>query len=135
VQRAAVVIVGVLLLAGCGPSTPHAQISKEAAIKAALAEIQSLERDHARLANQPLVTGFTVSRAYVTTQTASVTDSNGHVLTVSPAPAKAWVIEFTASAQGIWGSIFALQEVDTSTGATVGGGLWAVPINAAVKNG
>ena len=44
-QRAAIVVVGVLWLAGCGPATPHARISKETAIKAALAEVQSLERD------------------------------------------------------------------------------------------
>jgi hypothetical protein len=132
---ALVATVGIVSLAGCSPAASHAQISKEAAIKTALAEVQSLERDQARLANQPAVTGFTVSRAYVTTHTASVTDARGNVVTVKPAPVEAWVIEFTAPPQGIWATISALQEVDRSNGVAVGGGLWAVPTGAPVKGG
>jgi hypothetical protein len=99
----------------------------------ALVEVQSVARDQARLSNQPAVTGLTVLRAYATTHTASVTDSTGNIVTVNPAPAEAWVIEFTAPPQGIWSSISALREVDISTGVAVGGGLWAVPVGAPVK--
>jgi outer membrane murein-binding lipoprotein Lpp len=130
-----VAMVGVVALVGCSPAASHTQVSKEVAVRTSLAEVQSLERDQARLANQPLVTGFTVARAYRTTHTASVTDARGNVVTIGTPPAEAWVIEFTAPPQGIWSSISALQVVDISSGVAVGGGLWMVPAGAAVKSG
>ena len=134
-RQALTAMVGMMALTGCSPTASHAQVSKEVAVRTSLAEVQSLERDQARLANQPLVTGFTVARAYRTTHTASVTDARGNVVTIGAPPAEAWVIEFTAPPQGIWASISALQEVDISSGAAVGGGLWMVPAGAPVKTG
>jgi hypothetical protein len=57
----------------------------------------------------------------------------GDVLNVTPAPREAWIVEITAPPQGIWGTISALAEVDSSSGAVVSVGLWAVPADRPVK--
>jgi hypothetical protein len=132
-RRAAIALVGLISLAGCGPVTSHARISQAAAIKSALADVQALERYRANQLKMPPATGFTVSRAYVTRHTASITASSGNVVTLNPAPAEAWIIEFAAPPQGIWTSVSALEVVDSSTGVAAGGGLWAVPIGAPIK--
>jgi hypothetical protein len=81
----------------------------------------------------PAVTGFTVASARKTKETAWVSDSQGDVLTVTPAPHEAWIVEVTAPPQGIWGSISALAEVDSTTGFVSAVGLWVVPANRPVK--
>jgi hypothetical protein len=132
-RRALIALVGLILLAGCGPVGSHARISQAVAIKSALADLQALERYRANQLKMAPATGFTVARAYVTRRTASITASSGNVVTVNPAPAEAWIIEFAAPPQGIWASVSALEEVDSSTGVAVGGGLWAVPLRTATK--
>jgi hypothetical protein len=81
----------------------------------------------------PPVTGFTVASVRKTKETASVSDSQGHVLTITPAPGEAWIVEVTAPPQGIWGSISALAEVDYMTGVVRGVGLWVLPADRPVK--
>ncbi len=78
-------------------------------------------------------TGFEVVSVRKTKETVSVSDSQGDVLTITPAPSEAWIVEVTAPPQGIWGSISALAEVDYVTGVVRGVGLWAVPANRPVK--
>jgi CCR4-NOT transcriptional regulation complex NOT5 subunit len=119
----------------CSPSGSHNPVSKAAANAAALADIQSLARQQAEQATTPLIVGFAVMTDRLTRDTASVSDAQGHVLTVNPAPSQAWVVEITAPPQGIWGNISALAEVDSSSGAVAGTGLWAVPASAPVKPG
>lgn len=131
-QRVGLAFVSVLLLAGCGSGTHP--VSQDAAIKSALAAVVSLEQDHARSTSTPPVTGFTVVSTRKTTETATVSDSRGDVLTVDPAPREAWIVEITAPPQGIWGSISALAEVDSTTGVVAGTGLWALPANPPVKS-
>ena len=123
--------VAALGLAACAP----APISQTAATNSALAAISQLEQYHAKSVPTTPITGFTAVSALVTTQTAAVPDGQGNTLTVSPAPIKAWVVIITAPPQGIWGSISALAEVDSTTGVVVGTGLWAVPANRPVKGG
>jgi hypothetical protein len=122
-------------LAACGPGGAHNPISQTEATKSALAAIAQLEQFHAKSVPTTPITGFTVVGALATTETAAVPDGRGNVLTVSPAPTKAWVVIITAPPQGIWGSISALAEVDSMTGVVVGTGLWAVPANSPVKTG
>jgi hypothetical protein len=81
----------------------------------------------------PPVTGFTVMRVRKTKETAPVSDSRGDVLTITPAPSEAWIVEVMAPPQGMWGSISALAEVDYLTGVVRGVGLWAVPADRPVK--
>ena len=120
-----------LLLTGCG-SAPK-PVSQATAVKSAMAEVVSLEREHARSVATVPATGFEVVSVRKTRQTASVSDSQGNLLTVTPAPSEAWVVEITAPPQGMWGSISALAEVDYMTGVVRGVGLWAVPANRPVK--
>jgi hypothetical protein len=54
---------------------------------------------------------------------------------VIPAPSEAWVVEISAPPRGIWESISALAEVDSTSGAVAGSGLWAIPANAPIKPG
>jgi hypothetical protein len=130
-RRVGLAFVSALLLAGCG-SGNH-PVSQDTAIKSALAAVVTLEQAHARSVSTVPITGFTVVSALKTGQTASVSDSRGDVLTVTPAPREAWIVEITAPPQGIWGSISALAEVDTTSGAVSGMGLWAVPANQPLK--
>lgn len=132
-RRVGLAFVSAVLLASCG-SGPHNPISQSTAVKAALASVQSLEREHARQVAAPPIGGFTVVDARLTTETAWVSDSQGHVLTVTPAPREAWVVEFAAPPQGIWGSISAVAEVDATSAVVAATGLWAVPANQPVKS-
>jgi hypothetical protein len=124
---------GCLWLAACTPGGAHNPVSKSAANASALAAIQDLERFHSRQLSTPVMTGFTVVNDILTSNTASVSDARGDVLTVTPAPSQAWVVEITAPPQGIWGSISAPAEVDSTSGLVVGTGLWAIPADAPVK--
>lgn len=126
-------VVSSLSLAACAPGGAHSTISQQKATAAALAEIVALDRDHAKATSTLPVTGYTVTSARLSTQTGSAADEQGHVLTVNPAPSKAWIVEITAPPQGIWGSIWALAEVDSSSGWVAGAGLWAIPADAPVK--
>ncbi len=119
-----------LLLAGCGSQNP---VSQATAVNSALSSVKSLEQERARQASTPPASGFEIVSVRKTRQTASVSDSQGHVLTITPAPPEAWIVEITASPQGIWGLISALAEVDTTSGYVRGVGLWAIPANAPVK--
>lgn len=130
-RRVGLAIVSVVLLAGCG-SGNHS-VSQDAAVTSALASVVTLEREHARSVATLPITGFTVVSAHKTGQTASVSDSRGDVLTVTPAPHEAWIVEITAPPQGIWGAISALAEVDSTSGVVVSVGLWAVPADRPVK--
>jgi hypothetical protein len=124
-----------LCLAACGPGGAHNPISQTQATTSALAAIAQLEQFHAKAVPTTPITGFAVVSARVTTETASVPDGQGNMLTVSPAPSKAWVVIITAPPQGIWGSISAVAEVDSTSGVVAGTGLWAVPVNRPVKTG
>jgi len=130
-RRISLAIVSALLLAGCGSG--HKPVSQDTAMKSALAAVVTLERDHARSVSTLPITGFTVASTRKTGDTASVSDSRGDVLNVTPAPREAWIVEITAPPQGIWGAISALAEVDSSSGAVVSVGLWAVPADQPVK--
>ena len=130
-RRVGLAFVSALLLAGCG-SGNH-PVSQDAAVKSALASVVTLEREHARSVSTLPITGFTVVSTRKTGDTASVSDSRGDVLNVTPAPREAWIVEITAPPQGIWGTISALAEVDSSSGAVVSVGLWAVPADQPVK--
>jgi hypothetical protein len=125
--------IAVLWLAACGPGGAHNPISQTEATTSALSAIGQLEQFHAKSVPTAPITGFTVVSARVTTDTASVPDGVGNVLTVSSAPSKAWVVVVTAPPQGIWGSISAIAEVDWTSGVVAGTGLWAVPANRPVK--
>jgi hypothetical protein len=122
-----------LCLAACGLGGTHNSISQERATTSALAAIVDLEREHAKSSSTMPVIGYAVVSARLTTETASAADGRGNVLTVTPAPSKAWIVEITAPPQGIWGSISALAEVDSTSGVVVGAGLWAIPANAPIK--
>ena len=122
-----------LWLAACGPASSDGTTSQAAANASALKAIEDLARYQAQSASTPAVTGFAVVGDTLTTSTARVYDSRGHVLTVTPAPGKAWVVEMTAPPQGMWGSISALAEVDSTSGVVAGTGLWAAPYEAPVK--
>jgi outer membrane murein-binding lipoprotein Lpp len=126
-----IAFLSVLLLAGCGSG--QNPVSQATAVKSAMAEVVSLERERARSVATVPATGFEVMSVRKTKQTASVSDSQGNVLTVTPAPSEAWVVEITAPPQGMWGSISALAEVDYMTGAVRGVGLWVAPANRPVK--
>jgi hypothetical protein len=128
------VMAGVWLVA-CGPGGAHNPVSQSTANAAALAAIKQLEQYRASSSSTAIVTGFTVVTSSLTSDTAAVSDAQGDVLTVSPAPSQAWVVEITAPPQGIWGSISALAEVDSASGVVAGTGLWAIPANAPVKPG
>jgi hypothetical protein len=129
------VAVASLCLAACGPGGAHNPISQNQATTSALAAITQLEQFHAKSVPTAPITRFTVVSARVTTETASVPDGQGNVLTVSSAPSKAWVVIITAPPQGIWGSISAVAEVDSTSGVVAGSGLWAVPADRPVKTG
>jgi hypothetical protein len=131
-RRVCITIASALLLAGCGSG--HNPVTQPTAVKSALTAVETLEREHARSVSTLPVTGFTVVSARKTGETASVSDSRGHVLTVTPAPREAWIVEITAPPQGIWGSITALAEVDSTSGVVSGVGLWAVPVDQPVKS-
>jgi hypothetical protein len=130
-RRIGVAFVSAGLLAGCASGTHP--VSQDAAVKSALTAVEALEREHARSVSTLPVTGFTVVSAHKTGETASVSDSRGHVLTVTPAPREAWIVEITAPPQGIWGSISALAEVDSTSGVVSGVGLWAIPADQPLK--
>ena len=130
-RRIGVAFVSAGLLAGWGSG--NNPVSQDAAVKSALASVVTLEREHARSVSTLPITGFTVVSTRKTGDTASVSDSRGDVLNVTPAPREAWIVEITAPPQGIWGAISALAEVDSSSGAVVSVGLWAVPADQPVK--
>jgi hypothetical protein len=113
-----------LLLSGCGNSP----VSQAAAIKSAQASVDELSRQ-----SQPYVPGLAMIGIYQTTSAASVTDTNGDVLTVNPAPASAWVVAFAAPPDGTWRSVTALAEVDMDSGVVTGVGLWKIPAGAPSK--
>jgi hypothetical protein len=122
-----------LLLVGCGSNAPQGSVSRDAAIKSGLAAVEMLSRERTNMTSLPLLVGFVATTARLTRDTSRVSDSQGDVVTISPAPHEAWVVEFAAPPQGIWGSISALEEVDSTTGVALGGGLWAVPTDRPVK--
>src|SRR5450759_772480 len=124
------VALGALWLVACGPGGGPKPVSQSTANASALAAIENLEQYSANQASTAPVTGFTVVTSSLTSDTAAVSNAHGDVLTVSPAPRKAWVIQITAPPQGIWGSISALAEVDSTSGVVAGTGLWAIPANA-----
>ncbi len=126
-----IAFISALLLVACGSG--NRPVSQATAINFALAAVKSLEIEHARRASTPPATGFTAVSVRKTSQTASVSDSQGHVLNITPAPREGWIVEITAPPQGIWGSISALAEVDVESGVVSGVGLWAIPTNAPVK--
>jgi hypothetical protein len=127
--------VGSLWLAGCGLGGAHNPIAQSVATKSALAAVENLDRERVRDTSLPPVTGFTVVSTHLTRDTSPVSDSQGDVLTVSPAPQEAWVVEFTAPPQAIWSSASAIAEVDSTTGVVVATGLWPVPANRPIKGG
>ena len=102
-------------------------------MKAGLAAVETLARERTNMTSLPLLVGFVPTTARMTRDTSPVSDSQGDELRVSPAPREAWVVEFAAPPQGIWGSISALAVVDSATGVVAGSGLWAVPANRPVK--
>jgi hypothetical protein len=120
-----------LLLVACGPS--NTQVTRDTAIKAGLAAVETLARERTNMTSLPLLIGFVPTTARMTRDTSLVSDSQGDVLTESPAPREAWIVEITAPPQGIWGSISALAEVDSTSGVVSGAGLWAMPANRPVK--
>jgi hypothetical protein len=126
-----IAFISFLLLAGCGSG--QSPVSQAAAVKSALAAVVTLEQERARQVSIPPVTGFTVMSVRKTKETAPVSDSQGNVLTITPAPSAAWIVEVMAPPQGMWGSISALAEVDYLTGVLRGVGLWAVPADRPVK--
>jgi hypothetical protein len=128
-------VISSFCLAACGPGGSHSDISESKASTSALSAIVELDRYHAQATATVPVTGYTVVGARLTTETASVPYGIGNVLTVSSAPSKAWVVEITAPPQGIWGSISAVAEVDSTSGVVVASNLVAVPANAPVKGG
>jgi hypothetical protein len=135
-HRAICLVVGSLYslcLLGCGAGGPHNPISQSTAVASALAEIVKLDRYRARTSSTPAVSGFVVQSARLTSETASVSDSQGDVLTVNPPPKEAWVVAFTAPQQSIWQSISALAEVDSMSGVVAATGLWPVPANRPTK--
>jgi hypothetical protein len=123
--------IAALLLVGCGQSTT--QVTRDTAIKAGLAEVETLARERTKMTSLPLLIGFVPTATRMTRHTSPVSDSQGDELRVSPAPREVWVVEFAAPPQGIWGSISALAVVDSATGVVAGSGLWAVPANRPVK--
>ena len=74
-----------------------------------------------------------MTRIHKTTSAASVTDATGDVLTVDPAPASAWVVEFSAPPDNTWSSVTALALVDIDSGDVRGVGLWKIPVGAPTK--
>lgn len=74
-----------------------------------------------------------MTRVYKTGSAASVTDSSGDLLTVDPAPASAWVVEFVAPPDTTWKSVTALAVVDVDSGVVSGVGLWKIPAGAPTK--
>jgi hypothetical protein len=119
---------------GCGIGGPHNPISQSAAVASALADIEQLDHERARTSSTPAVIGFVLQSARLTSDTASVSDSQGNVLTVNPPPTQAWVVEFNAPQQSIWSSVSAIAEVDSTTGGVVAAGLWPVPANRPTKS-
>jgi hypothetical protein len=113
-----------LSLSGCGNSP----LSQAAAIKSAQSAVNDLSRQ-----SQPYVPGLAMTRVYKTTSAASVIDSSGDVLTVNPAPASAWVVEFVAPHDTTWKSVTALAVVDVDSGDVRGVGLWKIPAGAPTK--
>ena len=132
-RRTICLLIGSLCLIGCGSGGPHNPISQSTAVASALADVQSLDRERAKTSSTPAVTGFALQSARLTSDTASVSDSQGDVLTVSPPPKEAWVIVFTAPEQSIWLSVHAMAEVDSTTGVVAATGLWPVPANRPTK--
>src|ERR1700686_541282 len=118
-----VAVVAFVCLAACGPGA----VSQAEASRSALAAIVELDQFHAKSTSTAPVSGYTVVSAQLTSDTASVPYGQGNVLTVSPAPGKAWVVEITAPPQGIWGSISAAAEVDSTSGVVVASNLVAIP--------
>src|ERR1700692_3937582 len=100
-----------LLLCSCGNSP----VSQAAAMKSARGAVDELGRQ-----SQPYAPALEVTRIYKTGSAASVTDSNGDVLTVDAAPAVAWVVEFEAPPDTTWRSVTALAVVDFDSGVVRG---------------
>lgn len=126
-------IVGAGLLWACESGAAYNPISQPSAIRSALLAVQDFEKDQAGQTSTPTVRGFAVVIARLTRDTSSVSDSDGNVLIVRPAPREAWVVEFAAPAQGIWRLVSAMAEVDSTTGVVAGAGLWAVPLDQPLK--
>jgi hypothetical protein len=113
-----------ILLSACA----HTPVSQTAAVKSAQSAVEQLSRQ-----SQPYVPGLAMTRIYKTASTSTVTDSSGDVLTVDPAPASAWVVEFVAPPGTAWKSVTALAVVDVDSGVVNGVGLWKIPVGAPTK--
>jgi hypothetical protein len=122
----AFLLVGVvgLILSACG----HGQTSEAAALKSAQGAVEKISHQ-----SQPYVQGLQMTRIYKTTSAASVTGATGDVLTLDPAPASAWVVEFSAPPDNTWSSVTALAVVDIDSGDVRGVGLWKTPAGAPTK--
>jgi hypothetical protein len=133
VRRTICLLVGSLCLMGCGIGGSHNPISQSTAVASALADVEQLDRERAKTSSTPAVNGFVLQSARLTSDTSSVSDSQGDVLTVNPPPKEAWVVEFNAPQQSIWSFVSAIAEVDSTTGVVAAAGLWPVPANRPTK--
>jgi hypothetical protein len=122
-----------LVLMSCGPVGPQSPIGQSSAISRGLAAVETLDRQRAIQTAMPKIVGFSPVVAYESSQTSSIHDSQGDHLAVEAAPHEAWIIEYSAPPQGIWGSVSALAEVDTTTGVVRAVGLWAIPYGGPTK--
>lgn len=104
-------------------------VSENAAISSAQSAVDDLNRQ----SPQPYAAGLAMNGVYKTTSAATVTDSIGDVLTTDPAPASAWVVEFSAPSDGFWQSVSAMAIVDTDTGVVQAVGLWKIPVGRPTK--
>jgi hypothetical protein len=120
-------IVGLIGIALCACS--HTPVSESAAISAAQSSVDDLNR----YSPQPYADGLAMTGVYKTNSAATVTDSMGDVLTTNPAPASAWVVEFSAPSDGFWQSVSAMAIVDTDTGVVQAVGLWKIPVGRPEK--
>jgi hypothetical protein len=121
------VIVGLLglSLGACS----HTPVSENAAISSAQEAVDDLIWQ----SPQPYAPGLAMSGVYKTDSAATVTDSIGDVLSTNPAPASAWVVEFSAPSDGFWQSVSAMAIVDTDTGVVQAVGLWKIPVGRPTK--
>jgi hypothetical protein len=107
----------------------HATVSENAAISSAQKAVDDLNWQ----SPQPYASGLAMTGIYKTNSTATVTDSIGDVLSTNPAPASAWVVEFSAPSDGFWQSVTAMAIVDTDTGVVQAVGLWKIPAGRPTK--
>jgi ABC-type Fe3+-hydroxamate transport system substrate-binding protein len=107
----------------------HTPASQASATSSAQKAVQDLNGE----SPLPYAGTLEMTRIYKTTSAATVSDSAGDVLTVNPAPASAWVVEFSAPSDGFWKSVSALVVVDADTGDVSGSGLWKIPVGQPTK--